>query len=32
MFEFSIINQPDGSQVIDNTLKTPYSSLTLEQF
>ena len=32
MFEFRIINQPDGSQVIDNTLKTPYSSLTLEQF
>lgn len=32
MFEFRIVNQPDGSQIIDNNLKTPYSSLTFEQF
>lgn len=32
MFDFRIISQPDGSQIIDNTLKTPYSSLTFEQF
>ena len=32
MFEFRIIDTADGNQVIDNTLKTPYSSLTLEQF
>lgn len=28
MFEFRIINLPDGNQVIDPTLKTPYSGLT----
>lgn len=28
MFEFRIINTPDGNQVIDRTLKTPYSSLS----
>lgn len=28
MFDFRIINLPDGNQVIDRTLKTPYSALT----
>lgn len=28
MFNFRLINTPDGNQVIDNTLKTPYDSLT----
>lgn len=28
MFDFRIINLPDGNQVIDRSLKTPYSSLT----
>ena len=28
MFEFRIIDIEDGNQVIDTTLKTPYSSLT----
>ena len=28
MFNFRIINTPDGNQIIDTTLKTPYSSLT----
>lgn len=28
MFNFRIINTPDGNQIIDHTLKTPYSSLT----
>ena len=28
MFNFRIIDTPDGNQVIDTTLKTPYSSLT----
>ena len=32
MFEFRIIDTADGNQVIDRNLKTPYSSLTLEQF
>ena len=27
MFNFRIINAPDGNQIIDTTLKTPYSSL-----
>lgn len=27
-FEFRIINTPDGNQVIDRTLKTPYNALT----
>ena len=28
MFNFRLINTPDGNQIIDATLKTPYSSLT----
>ena len=28
MFNFRLINLPDGNQVIDTNLKTPYSSLT----
>ena len=28
MFNFRLINTPDGNQVIDTTLKTPYRSLT----
>ena len=28
MFNFRLINTPDGNQVIDTTLKTPYSNLT----
>ena len=28
MFDFRLIEMPDGNQVIDTTLKTPYSSLT----
>ena len=28
MFNFRIITCPDGTQVIDRSLKTPYSSLT----
>ena len=28
MFNFRIINTPDGNQVIDRSLKTPYSALT----
>lgn len=28
MFNFRIIDTPDGNQVIDSNLKTPYSSLT----
>lgn len=28
MFNFRIVNTPDGNQIIDRTLKTPYSSLT----
>ena len=28
MFNFRLINTPDGIQIIDTTLKTPYSSLT----
>lgn len=28
MFDFRIINTPDGNQVIDTTQKTPYDSLT----
>ena len=28
MFSFRIINTPDGNQVIDTTLKTPYNALT----
>ena len=28
MFDFRLINTPDENQIIDFTLKTPYSSLT----
>ena len=28
MFNFRLINTPDGNQVIDTTLKTPYNALT----
>lgn len=28
MFNFRIIDTPDGNQVIDRTLKTPYNALT----
>lgn len=28
MFNFRLINTPDGNQIIDSSLKTPYSSLT----
>lgn len=28
MFNFRLINTPDGNQIIDKTLKTPYDSLT----
>ncbi len=31
MFGFRIINTQDGNQVIDTTLKTPYSALTAVQ-
>ena len=31
MFHFRLINMPDGNQVIDTSLKTPYESLTVEQ-
>lgn len=31
MFHFRLINTPDGNQVIDTSLKTPYESLTVEQ-
>lgn len=30
-FSFRIISLPDGTQVIDTTLKTPYSALTAVQ-
>lgn len=28
MFDFRIINTPDGNQIIDRNLKTPYNALT----
>ena len=28
LFEFRIINLPNGTQIIDTTLKTPYDALT----
>lgn len=28
MFDFRIIDTPDGNQVIDRSLKTPYKALT----
>ena len=31
MFNFRLINTPDGNQIIDTTLKTPYNSLTPSQ-
>lgn len=31
MFNFRIINTPDGNQIIDKTQKTPYSALTPTQ-
>ena len=31
MFNFRIIDTPDGNQVIDSKLKTPYNSLTALQ-
>lgn len=31
MFEFRIINLPDGTQIIDTTLETLYSDLTPTQ-
>lgn len=31
MFNFRIINTPDGNQIIDRTLKTPEDSLTAVQ-
>lgn len=31
MFNFRIINTPDGNQVIDRNLSTPYESLTPTQ-
>lgn len=31
MFNFRIINTPDGNQIIDRTLKTPENSLTAVQ-
>ena len=31
VFDFRIINLPDGNQVIDTSLKTPYNALTLAQ-
>ena len=27
MFDFRLINTPDGNQIIDETLKTPYTAL-----
>ena len=28
MFNFRLINTPNGNQIIDTTLKTPYDSIT----
>ncbi len=28
MFDFRIIDTPDGNQIIDRSLKTPYDSIT----
>ena len=30
MFNFRLINLPDGNQIIDRNLKTPYEALTPE--
>lgn len=32
MFDFRIINTPDGNQIIDRNLKTPYNALTPVDF
>ena len=32
MFEFRIIDTPDGNQIIDRNLKTPYNALTPLQY
>ena len=32
MFDFKIIDTPDGNQIIDRNLKTPYSELTPLQY
>ena len=31
MFDFRIIEQPDGTQIIDPTIKTPMNALTPEK-
>ena len=31
MFDFRIIEMPDGNQIIDRNLKTPYNALTAVQ-
>jgi len=31
MFDFRIIDTPDGNQIIDRNLKTPYNALTTVQ-
>lgn len=31
MFDFRIIDTPDGNQIIDRNLKTPYNALTALQ-
>ncbi|MFG6378279.1 MAG: hypothetical protein K1W19_08200 [Lachnospiraceae bacterium] len=31
MFNFRIISMPDGNQIIDSSLRTPYDSLTAVQ-
>lgn len=31
MFDFRLINTPEGNQIIDRSLKTPYNSLTAIQ-
>lgn len=32
MFNFRIINTPEGNQIIDRNLSTPYNTLTIEEF
>lgn len=32
MFNFRIINTPEGNQIIDRNLSTPYNALTIEEF
>ena len=31
-FNFRIIDMPDGNQIIDNSIKTPFNSLTPEKY